>query len=170
MASKGEYRGTRENDGGGKLSYMAETLGSLSDKLTIVKLKQYHTEDAERLESLARQEIQLREEIDGFIEAAADGRIPFAKLTFSSNKVYRKDGNETQDFSGTVGEIFGQLADINCKLWHVQEKVYEFEDVPSDSKDAVIKDLAILNLERNKCIDELDRTFAAIVEKASTNG
>jgi hypothetical protein len=149
---------------------MAETLGSLSDKLTIVKLKQYHTEDPERLESLARQEKQLREEIDGFISAAASGRIPLEKLVFSANKVYRKDGNETQDFFGTVGEIFGQLADINCKLWHVQEKVYEFEEVPHDKKDAVIKELAILNLERNKCIDELDRTFSSIVKTASANG
>src|SRR5215475_2917891 len=138
---------------------MAETLGSLSDKLTIVKLKQYHPEDEKRLESLAGQEKQLREEIDEFISAAADGRIPPEKLVFSSNKVYRKAGNETQDFVGTVGEIFAQLADINCKLWHVQEKVYEFDDVPTDRKDGVIKELAILNLERNKCIDELDRTF-----------
>jgi hypothetical protein len=35
---------------------MAETLGSLCDKLTIVKLKQYHTEDSKRLESLGQQE------------------------------------------------------------------------------------------------------------------
>jgi len=32
---------------------MAETLGSLCDKLTIVKLKQFHTGDVQRLESLA---------------------------------------------------------------------------------------------------------------------
>jgi len=145
---------------------MAETLGTLSDKLTIVKLKQYHTEDSERQQSLARQETQLQTEIDEFISAAAEGRIPLDKLTFSSNKVYKKDGNEIQHIEGSLGEMFSQLADINCKLWHVQEKVYEFESVPVEEKDSVVKDLAILNLERNKCIDEMDKTFLSVIKSA----
>jgi hypothetical protein len=39
---------------------MAETLGMLCDKLTIVKLKQYHSEDEARLKSLALQADQLQ--------------------------------------------------------------------------------------------------------------
>jgi hypothetical protein len=144
---------------------MAETLGTLSDKLTIVKLKQYHTEDDERLQSLSRQENQLQGEIDEFIEAALAGKIPFEKLTFAANKVYKKEGNETQEIKGSLGEIFSLLADTNCRLWHVQEKVYEFEDIPVEEKDAVIKDLAILNLERNKCIDEMDKTFQQAISR-----
>lgn len=143
---------------------MAETLGTLSDKLTIVKLKQYHTEDEARLASLAGQETQLQGEIDEFITAAASGQIPTEKLTFSANKVYKKEGNETAEVSGSLGEIFSLLADTNCRLWHVQEKVYEFETVPADEKDAVVKQLAILNLERNKCIDEMDKTFRSMIE------
>ena len=144
---------------------MAETLGTLSDKLTIVKLKQYHTtEDGERQASLARQESQLQNEIDEFISAALKGKIPPEKLTFSSNKVYKKEGNEISDIGGSIGEIFSQLAAINCRLWHVQEKVYEFEAVPVEQKDSVIKDLAVINLERNKCIDEMDKTFLSIIE------
>ena len=144
---------------------MAETLGTLSDKLTIVKLKQYHTEDADRRESLERQEAQLRDEIDEFIAAAIAGKIPLEKLTFSANKVYKKEGNEIYKIKGSLGEIFSLLAEINCKLWHVQEKVYEFEAVPVKEKDNVVKDLAIINLERNNCIDEMDKTFASIIEK-----
>ncbi len=143
---------------------MAETLGTLSDKLTIVKLKQFHTADAARLASLGQQEMQLQTEIDAFVADAFAGRIPAEKLTFAANKVYKKEGNDTQKISGSVGEIFSLLADTNCRLWHVQEKVYEFEDVPADEKNFVVKDLAILNLERNQCIDELDKTFQAIIE------
>lgn len=143
---------------------MAETLGTLSDKLTIVKLKQYHTVDAVRLASLERQEAQLRDEIDEFVAAAIDGRIPLERLTFSANKVYKKDGNETREISGGIGEIFSILADTNCKLWHVQEKVYEFEAVPVEEKDLIVKDLAILNLERNQCIDEMDKMFLSIIK------
>lgn len=146
---------------------MAETLGTLSDKLTIVKLKQYHTEDKTRLESLASQERQLKAEIDEFIRAATAGEIPIERLTFSANKVYKKEGNEIQKVTGSLGEIFAQLADINCKLWHVQEKVYEFEAIPAAEKDAVIKDLAIINLERNNCIDEMDRKFQSVIEAAN---
>lgn len=143
---------------------MAETLGTLSDKLTIVKLKQYHTEDDARLASLTQQESQLQSEIDEFITAATSGQIPTEKLTFSANKVYKKEGNEIAEVTGSLGEIFSLLADTNCRLWHVQEKVYEFETVPADEKDAVVKQLAILNLERNKCIDEMDKTFRSIIE------
>ena len=125
---------------------MAETLGTLSDKLTIVKLKQFHTEDEERLKSLKQQENQLQNEIDELVKDAVNGKIPPDKLTFSSNKVYKKEGNETQNLTGSIGQVFGILADTNCKLWHVQEKVYEFETVPAAEKDGVIKELAILNL------------------------
>ena len=45
---------------------MAETLGMLCDKLTIVKLKQYHTDDKERLQSLYNQALQLQEEMEIF--------------------------------------------------------------------------------------------------------
>lgn len=142
---------------------MAETLGSLCDKLTIVKLKQYHSEDETKLQSLEQQEQQLQAEIGVFVADAVAGIIPGDKLTFSANKVYKKEGNETRDISGQIGEVFAELAKVNCELWHEQEKVYEFENVPADKKDAVIKRLAVLNLERNKCIDAIDRQFQSAI-------
>lgn len=143
---------------------MAETLGSLCDKLTIVKLKQYHIEDSERLASLDEQQLNLANEIDDFVIKAVSGEIPLNKLTFKANKVFKQKGNETREFKGTIGDVFAKLAEINCLLWHEQEKVFEFETVPADEKDKVVKKLAVLNLERNKCIDEIDRTFKNIVE------
>jgi hypothetical protein len=82
---------------------MAETLGSLCDKLTVVKLKQWHSEDAERQKSLAEQEVQLRNEIDEFISQAVTGKIPAERLTFASNKVYKEEGNVVEDVQGSVG-------------------------------------------------------------------
>lgn len=139
---------------------MAETLGSLCDKLTIIKLKQYHTENRLRLESLATQEKNLKEEIDQFVAEAISGVIPINKLSFSSNKVYKKEGNEVDEVMGTIGGIFSQLSLVNCELWHEQEKVYEFEKVPVGQKDVVIKQLALLNLRRNMCIDEIDKMLS----------
>ena len=72
---------------------MAETLGSLCDKLTIVKLKEWHSEkQPERMRSLATH----REEIDPFIPDAANGRIPVERLTFAAHKVYRKKATRSR--------------------------------------------------------------------------
>ena len=144
---------------------MAETLGSLLDKLTIVKLKQWHSEDPAAQESLARQEKQLQAEITEFMSGAISGQIPLERLTFAANKVYKKEGNTVAEVSGTVGEVFSQLSEVNCKLWHEQEKVYEFERVEAAEKDRVVKALAVLNLQRNKCIDAIDKNFQSQVRK-----
>ena len=144
---------------------MAETLGSLCDKLTIVKLKQFHSDDITRLESLSLQSDQLQEEIDEFVNLSIRGEIPLNKLTFKSNKVFKKDGNDIPDVMGGIGKIFYQLADVNCKLWHEVEKGYDIENVPVSEKDKLVKMLAILNLERNKCIDEIDNAFVSLISK-----
>ena len=142
---------------------MAETLGMLCDKLTIVKLKQYHTEDQSRLQSLDLQAGQLQTEIDEYIADAMAGKIDPAKMSFSANKVFKKEGNEVADVKGLFGAVFYQLADVNCRLWHEQEKVYDFEAVPVDQKDTVVKQLAVLNLERNKCIDAINEQFKQLI-------
>ena len=148
---------------------MAETLGMLCDKLTIVKLKQYHTTDEVRLGSLGKQCTQLQEEIDEYFSDALSGKISPERLTFASNKVFKQEGNEVKEIQGKIGEVFYQLADINCRLWHEQEKVYEFEQVPAEEKDVVVKQLALLNLERNKCIDAINLQFSAFVENNINN-
>ena len=144
---------------------MAETLGSLCDKLTIVKLKQFHTENSDRLQSLDNQEKQLQAEIDEFVVAAVSGKIPLEQLIFASNKIYQKEGNVVAEIQGPIGEVFSLLAETNCNLWHEQEKVYEFEQVPAEEKNKVVKRLALLNLERNKCIDQIDKQFSDIIKR-----
>ncbi len=142
---------------------MAETLGMLCDKLTIVKLKQYHTEDEQRLASLTTQAGQLQQEIDEYITEAVNGNIPLDRMTFASNKVFKQEGNVVSEVSGNFGEVFFQLADVNCRLWHEQEKVYDFQKVAAAEKDAVVKQLALLNLERNKCIDAINEQFSRLI-------
>ena len=142
---------------------MAETLGSLCDKLIIVKLKQFHTGDVQRLGSLTHQETQLCEEIDTFIHNAAKGKIPQERLVFSSNKIYKKKGNEITEITGTISTVFSELAKVNCDLWHEQEKVYEFEKVLPNEKDNVVKRLALLNLQRTQCIDKIDKSLQQMI-------
>jgi hypothetical protein len=139
---------------------MAETLGSLCDKLTIVKLKQWHSADnAERMRSLGEQETNLRGEIDEFVGLAIAGAIPRDRLTFAANKIYKKEGNVPDLVTGTMGALVAELATVNCELWHEQEKVYDFEKVGPEDKNKVVRQLARLNLKRNECIDSIDRTL-----------
>lgn len=146
-----------------------ETLGALCDKLTIIKLKQWHTEDQERTVSLLETEKRVIDEINEFVNQAIAGVIPLERLKYPSNKVYNRDKFVIAEVVGNIGEIFSQLSHTNCKLWHEQEKVYEFDKVPLNEKDTVIKNLAILNLERTKCIDEIDNRFSAAVQKKFEN-
>lgn len=148
---------------------MAETLGSLCDKLTIVKLKQYHSDDKERLRSLEQQQQQLTDEIDEFVFDAVNGLTPVNKLTFNANKVFKLEGNEIMEIKGTIGDMVSKLAETNCLLWHEQEKVYDFETVPTSEKNKVVKQLALLNLERTKCIDKIDSSFSKIIIEKVNN-
>lgn len=143
---------------------MAETLGMLCDKLTIVKLKQYHTEEEQKLASLNKQAVQLQEEIDEYVANAVSGNIPLERLTFASNKVFKKEGNEVAEAKGNMGALFSQLAAVNCELWHEVEKGYDIENVPVEEKDKIVKRLAVLNLERNNCIDAIDQTFVDLIK------
>jgi len=143
---------------------MAETLGMLCDKLTIAQLKKYHTEDVERLSSLNNQIKQLQQEIDDYMADAIAGKIQIERMTFASNKVFKPEGNAVAEVNGNLGEVFFQLAEINCKLWHEQEKVYEFDKVAVNEKDIVVKQLALLNLQRNKCIDAINEQFVQLVK------
>lgn len=144
---------------------MAETLGSLCDKLTILKLKQFHSSDRAHLNSLREQETQIKNEMEQFLFDALNGMIPFDKLSFQANKVFKKCGNKVREIKGDFGELFALLATVNCDLWHTQEIVYEFDKVAAEDKNKVIRRLAILNLERNKCMDEIDKNFIKLVIK-----
>lgn len=146
---------------------MAETLGSLCDKLTIVKLKQWHSNDQSKLISLEQQNKNLVEEIDEFLTNASGGLIPVHKLTVSANKVYNEENNKTREFSGNMGSLISSLAFVNCQIWHEQEKVFDFEKVPYSDKDGVIKLLAVFNLDRNKCIEAIDNCLISIISNRS---
>jgi hypothetical protein len=129
-----------------------ETLGSLIDKLTIVKLKQFHTEfNNVRFSSLELQEESLINEIDEYVLENDARVIPANKVCDIKVKVF-----------GTIGGLISSLAITNCKIWHLQEKIYDFESVKPDAKDAVIGSIARLNIKRTALIEEIDKEFSCI--------
>lgn len=141
---------------------MAETLGSLCDKLMIIKLKEWHSTRRRRLKDLSGQGKQIREEIENFIMDASSGRILPDRLMFNSNKVLPKGLKRTGP-AGGFGELVSRLGLVNCRLWHEQEKVYMHKKIAA--KENLLKKLALLNLERNDCIDLIDRRLYLLVKK-----
>lgn len=142
---------------------MAETLGSLCDKLIINQLKQWHSCDREQLNNISFQGESLQKEIDEYIRGAVEGTIPLEQISLPANKVYKKAGDWANKVYANIGEAIYALALANCKLWHIQEKAYEFEKVPLEEKDQVISQQSIFNLERNKCIDEINAKFHSLI-------
>ena len=53
-------------------------------------------------------------------------------------------------------------------LQYLEEKGYDIENAPIPEKDALVKMLAVLNLQRNKCIDEIDNKLKFIKENNLT--
>lgn len=143
---------------------MAETLGSLIDKLTILELKHWHSRDEVQLANISVQISLLQNEINEYIWKAVQGLIPLEHIHLPANKVYQKEGNPVPDVQGRIGKVVSQLAMVNCKLWHQQEKVYEFAKVQPEEKDEVVNQLAFLNLERNKCMDEINLQFYRLLD------
>ena len=140
-----------------------ETLGSLVDKLSVVNLKRFHTHDNWQEATLKIQNRQLKEEIDEYMYRAVTGDIPKEKLISPASKVYKKEGNAIPTLSGDIGFLVSELATINCQVWHEVEKTFDFESIPVEEKDKVVKQLNRLNLQRSQCIDLIDVQFQRLV-------
>lgn len=163
-AAMQDFVAIQKTQDGGKA--VTETLGELCDKLTVVKLKLFHTDDSQVVALLKAQEHQLREEITTYMHDVFSGKIPVEKLTKPSLKIYKKKGNEISAIKGDLGFVFSELATVNCRVWHEQEKVYDFEKIEPSEKNAVIKRLAVFNLQRNQCIEMIDSDVKKMVFKA----
>ena len=134
-----------------------ETLGSLCDKLIVTELKMYHTVNISATTLMAQRE-RLHNEIDQFVVKATVGKILPEDLVFDSNKVYDTKISLPQ-FSGSIGSLVSDLCSINCVLWHEIDKSYSTENCTREELATLVNNLAVLNLQRNKCIDAIDKQF-----------
>ncbi len=72
----------------------------------------------------------------------------------------------------TLGALVDRLCILNLKIWHLQDWLYEVnresheafaQRNPADTH-VKLQQLAELNLDRNRVMDAIDRTFAAAIE------
>ncbi|MFC1514305.1 DUF4254 domain-containing protein [Candidatus Omnitrophota bacterium] len=148
---------------------MAETLGSLIDKLSIKSIRQFYlnrmltskklTKQARaKLKVLAKQKEALLREVEGFISLAIKGDL---LLKDEKLKLYNKP--QMVGKIGTISRLsqaIDALAQKNMQLWGLEDEARR-EDMPLTYIGKVKRKIDFANQQRNDLIDKID----AILEK-----
>ncbi len=158
---------------------MAETLGSLVDKLTIKDIRQYHInqmvvlkdkkfsrkELTGKLRALKRQKDEIIKEIDSFVLAAIKGKL---SLRDEKLKIY----NDLKDvgriiITKSMGEAISGLAQANLKLWHLEDEARR-KDVTLSYIGKIKKMIDPANQQRNDYIDRIDQLLEEKISSLKT--
>ena len=156
---------------------MAETLGSLIDKLSIKNLRYWHLDEdsqardvsdpqkqalMDKMELVDRQRKELLEEIDVFLTSALAGEVRIrdekVKLYKNLNVTSAKDVNR-------LGEAVSKLAMSNIQLWHLEDEVRR-EDLPDTDIVKTKQKIDTNNQERNNFMDKVDEILENFVKQA----
>ena len=156
---------------------MAETLGSLIDKLSIKNLRYWHLdEDAQtksssdpakeelkvKLKLVDRQRKELVEEIDVFLDTAFAGKV---RIRDEKIKLYKNLNVTSSEDLNHLGETVSKLAMSNIKLWHLEDEVRR-EDLPDVDIVRIKRTIDTSNQERNNFMDRVDEILEDFVKKA----
>ncbi len=144
---------------------MAETLGSLVDKLTIKNIRQEFLGvvkgrgQAGKIRIVKEQRDDLIDEINRFLIDAVKGKVRLKELKV---KLYNKPVKKRP--SGNLGELINGLASKNLELWKLEDEVRR-RDV-SDSYIAKTKrKIDVANQMRNDLIDAIDVLLEKNIKK-----
>jgi len=146
---------------------MAETLGSLVDKLAIKNLRCWHIDEAlaekdesdpeaahltAKRELVVEQSRELVEEINRFLALALEGKI---KIRDQKLKMYQNPNAGSFDHLQEMGASISELAIRNIRLWHLEDEVRR-TDIPDSQVAECKRKIDGTNQERNDLIDKID--------------
>jgi hypothetical protein len=156
---------------------MAETLGSLIDKLSIKNLRYWHLDedsqardasDPQKQELMAKMELvdrqrkELLEEIDVFLSSALSGEV---RIRDEKVKLYKNLNVTSSEDLNHLGEAVSKLAMSNIKLWHLEDEVRR-EDLPDAEIVKTKRKIDTNNQERNNFMDKVDEILENFVKQA----
>ncbi|MBA7510033.1 hypothetical protein ES705_02007 [subsurface metagenome] len=143
---------------------MAETLGSLVDKLTIknIRLNNLRKKGSKKKINIVQsQRKELIEEMNQFLARALKRKV---KLKDEKVKLYKQPRVE-EKILATLGALVDRLCQKNMQLWHLEDEARR-----SDVNDAYIgrikRKIDITNLSRNDLIDRIDGLLERKVKKS----
>ena len=146
---------------------MAETLGSLIDKLSIKNLRYWHLDELiqqENSSDLKTEELKakliivesqrkdLLNEIDIFLAAALAGEV---KVCDEKVKLYRNTNVSSLENVSKLGEAVSELAMSNTRIWHLEDEVRR-EDLLDSEIVKLKRKIDQNNQERCNLVDKVD--------------
>ena len=146
---------------------MAETLGSLIDKLSIKNLRYWHLDEAiqkedfsdpktkelkTKLDLVDSQRKDLLNEIDAFLVAALAGDV---KVCDDKVKLYHNTNVTSFNNVNKLGEAVSELAIRNNRMWHLEDEVRR-EDLPDSEIVQLKRRIDQTNQERCDLVDKVD--------------
>jgi len=158
---------------------MAETLGSLVDKLSIKNLRIWHLDEAleeknaSKLISSAYAELKARRdladkqrqnlvnEINDFLVSAFKGEVC---IRDEKIKLYANTNVSSSDSIKKLGEAVSELAFRNIKLWHCEDEVRR-TDLADVEIVKIKRRIDTTNQERNDLMDKVDEILQSQSEK-----
>jgi ElaB/YqjD/DUF883 family membrane-anchored ribosome-binding protein len=150
---------------------MAETLGSLVDKLSIKNLRLWHLDELleetsasdEKIKELqakrdlvVKQSQDLMNEINGFFAAALAGEV---KIRDEKVKMYDNKNVKPTDTIKELGLAISELAMRNIRCWHLEDEVRR-EDLPDSEIVQLKRRIDATNQERNDLMDKVDEILS----------
>ena len=146
---------------------MAETLGSLIDKLSIKNLRHWHLDELiqqENSSDLKTKELKaklvivesqrkdLLNEINAFLAAALAGEV---KVCDEKVKLYRNTNVSSLEKVSKLGEAVSELAMSNTRIWHLEDEVRR-EDLLDSEVVKLKRKIDQNNQERCNLVDKVD--------------
>ena len=144
---------------------MAETLGSLVDKLSIKNLRIWHLDEAleqknasdfaelkARRDLADKQRQNLVNEINDFLVSAFKGEVC---IRDEKIKLYANTNVSSSDSIKKLGEAVSELAIRNIELWHCEDEVRR-TDLADVEIVKIKRRIDTTNQERNDLMDKVD--------------
>ena len=144
---------------------MAETLGSLVDKLSIKNLRIWHLDEALEQKNTSdyaelkakrdladKQRQNLVNEINDFLVSAFKGEVC---IRDEKIKLYANTNVSSSDSIKKLGEAVSELAFRNIKLWHCEDEVRR-TDLEDSEIVKIKRRIDSTNQERNDLMDKVD--------------
>ena len=153
---------------------MAETLGSLVDKLSIKNLRIWHLDEAleqknasdyselkARRDLADKQRQNLVNEINDFLVSAFKGEVC---IRDEKIKLYANTNVSSSDSIKKLGEAVSELAIRNIKLWHCEDEVRR-TDLADVEIVKIKRSIDTTNQERNDLMDKVDEILQSQSEE-----
>ena len=153
---------------------MAETLGSLVDKLSIKNLRIWHLDEALEQKNTSdyaelkakrdladKQRQNLVNEINDFLVSAFKGEVC---IRDEKIKLYANTNVSSSDSIKKLGEAVSELAIRNIKLWHCEDEVRR-TDLADVEIVKIKRKIDTTNQERNDLMDKVDEIFQSQSEE-----